>query len=47
MGDADISTIISVLGLAALMFSPMLALLVVPTAEKLGTKKRLKWATRD
>lgn len=47
MGDADINTIISVLGLAALMFSPLVALLVVPTAEKLVSKKRQAWATRD
>lgn len=47
MGDADINIIISVLLLAALMFSPMVALLVIPTAEKSHTKKRIEWATRD
>ena len=47
MGDADINTIISLLGLAALMFSPLIALLVVPTADKSHNKKRLENATRD
>lgn len=32
--DADINVIISVVALAALMFSPVVAILLVPTAEK-------------
>ncbi|HLR45105.1 MAG TPA: hypothetical protein VK065_07970 [Brevibacterium sp.] len=47
MGDADINTIISVLGLAALMFSPLVAMIVVPTADRSHKKKRLEHATRD
>ncbi|MGO1399473.1 MAG: hypothetical protein ACTHVY_09025 [Brevibacterium yomogidense] len=47
MGDADINTIISVLGLAALMFSPLIALLVLPTADRSHRKNRLTQATRD
>lgn len=47
MGDADISTIISVLGLAALMFSPLVALAVLPSAENSHKKKRREYATRD
>lgn len=47
MGDADISTIISVLLLAGLMFSPLVALVVLPTAENSHSKKRREFATRD
>lgn len=47
MGDADINTIISVLLLAGLMFSPVIAILLIPTADSATNKKRLKWATQD
>lgn len=38
MGDID--NIIAVLALAALMFSPMIAIVVLPTAEKANEKRR-------
>ena len=47
MGDADINTIISVLGLPRHQFFPLIALLVLPTADRSHRKNRLTQATRD